>query len=204
MKRLTLLPIWFLMAMCTGTNSLAALMISQSVFFDAGSGVANFVLVFDCTPNFFTVGPNSPIERQADSFQFWINPSTLPLPPYPYGKVVIRGDEIHVSGDLRIRDVAPSSSDPVEEGWCPIRGSVPISISGESVSFSVPMDLLGVTGAFSYHLEGYNYGSENYSAEGTTVPDSSSKGITLVLSLGLMLGMNLLQKQRSIVRFSFS
>ena len=181
--------------------SFGALIVSDDVTFNAGSGVADFVITFNSTPDFFTLDS---VGRQDDSFQFFIRPSpTLPSLGGPFYNVttIIRGEEIHVGGDIRLRDVAPTSSDPSSGGWGPLRGSVPFSISGASVNFSVPMALLGVTGDFSYDLQGYNFGIQNYNLWGTTanvsppvtpVPEPST-GIAGIFLLG-MLGLSFLRK----------
>src|SRR5262245_43790729 len=60
-----------------------------------------FSLTFNRAPDFFTTDQAG---RQADSFQFFIGPDPSPLGPY---LSIIRGEEIHVAGDIRIRNQAP-------------------------------------------------------------------------------------------------
>ena len=146
-----------------------ALIISHDVTFHPDTGVSDFLITFDSTPDFFNVDS---FGRQADSFQLFIdtNPSPTPFDAatlWHNATTIIRADEIQVFDDIRIRDRAPTSGDACSGGWGPIRGFVPFSISGASVSFSVPDNLLGVDGHFSYLLEGYNYGARNYDFVGT-------------------------------------
>jgi hypothetical protein len=162
----------------TQTAAMGTLITSQDVTCNPTTGIAGFRVTFDSTPDFFSVDA---FGWQATSFQFFINPNPSPT-PFDVGTLwrnattIIRPEEIHVFGDIPIRDRAPTSSDTSSGGWGPIRGSVPFSISGASVIFSVPMDLLGVTGDFSYLLEGYDYGAGIYDFVGTSnaVPESST------------------------------
>lgn len=129
-----------------------------------------FVLHFDKTPDFMTLDA---VGRQADSFQIFIafNPN-IPNPANP-GMVdlLIRGDEIHISHDIRMRDARPSVMDPAAHGWGALRGSVPYALNAEKdgtaiLTFNAPFSLLGVRGMFAYELEIYNYGAQVDSVKG--------------------------------------
>jgi hypothetical protein len=162
----------------SGGMAFGAQIISQDVTFNANTGVADFLITFDSTPDFFSADA---FGRQADSFQFFINTNPSPTPfdmptLWRNATTIIRGEEIHVFGDIPIRARTPSSSDPSSGGWGSMRGLVPFSISGASVNFSVSMAALGVTGDFSYLLEGYDYGAGIYDFVGTSnaVPEFST------------------------------
>jgi hypothetical protein len=152
------------------TSALGAIITSQEVTLRADVSVTDFLITFSDTPDFFSVDAEG---RQADSFQFFINPS--PTIPFQAGydgvnTTLIRGEEIHVSGDVRVRDIRPSSGDPYSGGWGALRGSVAFLITGNLVTFSVPNDMLGVSGPFGYHLEGYRYGADYYNDFGLSAP----------------------------------
>lgn len=129
-----------------------------------------FVLFFNRMPDFDTLDNSG---RQADSFQIFIafDPNT-PSPANPQmADVLIRGEEIHLSHDIRVRDARPLVKDPVAGGWGALRGSVPYMTTllpgnGAVLTFTVPFSLLGVSGKFCYELETYSYGSQVDSARG--------------------------------------
>lgn len=74
---------------------------------------------FNRLPDFFTVDA---LERQADSFQYYIGFQSFPL----NFESLVRGEEIHVAGDIRVR--APiGDGGPGSGGWGPIFG--PMSLS---------------------------------------------------------------------------
>jgi probable HAF family extracellular repeat protein len=121
---------------------------------DAGSNV-NFSLTFNQVPDFFTVDQ---VGRQANGFEFYISTSTNITTTGPFASI-IRGDEIHVAGDLRIRnDNPPDTADTNSGGFGSIRGSVPYVLNGQTLTFSVPASVLNVSGPFGYELDLLSYG----------------------------------------------
>ena len=103
---------------CVAANSHAQgpfLLTSGSVGNIDGGGNVDFSLTFNQVPDFFTVDQ---FGRQANSFQFYIATSPFPglYPPRPYASL-IRGEEIHVAGDLRVRNDNPPDPDPNASGW---------------------------------------------------------------------------------------
>ncbi len=126
---------------------------AQDVSFAPATGLAYFVITWGSAPDFSLDRYGLP----TDSFQIWINPPSagagLYPPENPYTNILIHGDEIHVNDQIVLRNIGPpQDSDPHSGGWGPIIGSVPFSLSGGSISCSIPMALLGVTGAFNYLL----------------------------------------------------
>ena len=124
-----------------------------------------FTINFNRAPDFFTVDE---FDRQADSFQYYVEadgefPIFRGSPYYSELESIIRGEEIHVAGDIRIRDVfSVGPSEPNSGGWGNIRGSVPYSLDGTVLKFSAPLQFIGDSdGLFSYRLELYEFGGWN-------------------------------------------
>ncbi len=155
-----------LIALGTGQIAQAALFVeSESALVNLDAKEVLFTINFNKAPDFFTVDE---FDRQADSFQYFIDPSgELPIfrPPSAYSNLssIIRGEEIHVSGDVRIRDVfSVDPSEPNSGGWGKIRGSAPYSLDGTVLKFSAPLQFIGDSdGLFSYRLELYEFGGWN-------------------------------------------
>src|SRR5207249_1011941 len=101
--------------------------------------------------------------RQRHSFQYMIGVNGWPDFPYPpQFESLIRGEEIHLTGDnIRIRNPWPSDPDHASGGWGAIRGVVPYQLDGAILSFSVPLRLLSddnVDGNFLYMFSSAEYG----------------------------------------------
>jgi hypothetical protein len=127
------------------------------------SASMHFVLHFDRKPDFKTLDS---VGRQADAFQIFI--AFDPTTPNPEGPstvdVLIRGEEIHLSKDIRVRDARPSISDPSADGWGALRGSVPYALHVEKdktaiLMFDIPFPLLGVMGKFAYAVMITHFGA---------------------------------------------
>lgn len=143
----------------------------------ADSDLVTFQLVFDSHPDFFTLDQHG---QPVDEFQFAISPGPSVTHDFSGISTIIRGGEIYVNGDIRIRNTAPCTDLPVSGGWGSIRGSVPFSLSGNVLTFSASDTLLGAdpnTGAFGYMLsfihDGGTTGQPNiYGDFGAPVPDT--------------------------------
>lgn len=136
--------------------------VSRTVDVDKAAEVVRFEVVYDRAPDFQTVDAEG---RPADSFQFHLDTATgnqgiLGISPYPW-EAIVRGDEIHLKGDLPVRDHTKSpSSDPASGGWGPVVGSVAYSLSGERMTFDVPFSMLSTPdGVLAHSLEVYRYGT---------------------------------------------
>lgn len=155
-----------LIALGTGQIAQAVLFVeSESAVVNLDAQEVLFTINFNRVPDFFTVDE---FDRPADSFQYFIDPSgELPIfrPPSAYSHLssIIRGSEIYVAGDVRIRDVfSVGPSEPNSSGWGNIRGSVPYTLDGTVLKFSAPLQLIGDSdGLFSYRLELYQFGRWN-------------------------------------------
>jgi hypothetical protein len=123
-----------------------------------GASNVDFCLTFNRAPDFFTVDQ---YDRPADSFQFYVSTDTNKpnlYPARPYASL-IRGDEIHVADDIRVRNDSPPDSDPDAHGWGSLRGSVPYKLNGQTLTFSIPSSVLNVSGPFGYTLMLTSYGA---------------------------------------------
>jgi hypothetical protein len=119
-----------------------------------------FRLIFNEAPDFTTVDE---FNRQENDFQ------------YQTPDAVIRGDELHVSGDmLRIRALGPpDTSDPNSGGWGPIIDSVPFTLSGTTMTFSIPFQFLAPSPTFAYTVFAVTFGAQTApTINGVTMPGS--------------------------------
>jgi hypothetical protein len=104
---------------------------------------AHFSLTFNQAPNFATIGTST---TPVDSFQIEFDgTSTIPFEIPSDMTAVVRGDEIHVADNIRIR-TPTGDGGPDSGGWGPVVGTVPFSLTGTTVSFDIPKGELGYTG----------------------------------------------------------
>jgi hypothetical protein len=147
---------------------------SESAQVDRSAGVVRFTLRFDGRPDFFTVDP---LGRVADSFQYeidgdWRAPMGLP----PEGlDAVVRGDEIHAAGALRIRQAgfdAPPDPDPLSGGWGRVLAAVPFNLDGTVLRFEAGLRDIGDDGDgyFAYRVFTTEYGLTTSEVESRLLP----------------------------------
>jgi len=156
----------------------AALMVlSQSAEVNLDSKSVLFQIEFNRAPDFFT---SDEYGRQADAFQYYIDADgELSLfsggISYSNLETIIRG-EIHLGGDVRIRNLFPPDPDfSSSGGWGSIRGSVPYTLSGNVVSLLVPLQFIGDSdGKFSYALMWTEYGGAGGFIYAETVPEPAT------------------------------
>ena len=155
----------------------ALLVLSQSAEVNLASNSVLFQIEFNRVPDFFTTDE---YDRQADSFQYFIEADGgFPIfrgtdSYYSDLESIIRGEEIHLGGDVRIRNALPPDPD-IPGGWGSIRGSVPYTLSGNVLSLLVPLQLIGDSdGKFSYRLEWYEYGGEGGYIDAEAVPEPAT------------------------------
>ena len=132
--------------------------LSESVEYFCPSETYVFEIEFNMVPDFYTLDD---ADRPEHSFQHEISYDW----PYSYTtfNVLTRGSEIHIDGDVRIRD-REGPSDPDSGGWGPIRGSVPYELEGTTIRFSVPASMIGDTdGHIYYRLIVCTYGAAYFS-----------------------------------------
>jgi hypothetical protein len=167
----------------------AAKIVSHTVLSNPAEASVSFNVLFDESVDLFAVDIGS---RQADEFQFYIDPEGVPIPgpavQPPGVDIIIRGGEIHIDGDIRIRDRSGQGG-PGSGGWGPIRGAVPFELSEDSrsLSFTAGFELLGETdGDFTYALQTLEFGETSDIVFGrSAVPEPS--GWLLACSTCLML-----------------
>jgi len=135
--------------------------VDQRVDVDPARGLAEFFARFDASPDLFT---RDEFGRLADSFQYEIDADGPVAGESPVGSIeaVIRGDEIHVAGALRVRAAGAGvqpDPDPLAGGWGRVRATVPFDLDGPALSFEVPLNALGDTdGHFAYRLFTVEFG----------------------------------------------
>lgn len=158
----------------TGAAVAGIEIVSESAAVDLDAGVVRFTVNFDERPDFWTVDE---FGRVADSFQYevdgnWGAPIGLP----PDGlDAVVRGDEIHVAGGLRVRDatfgVAPDP-DPTAGGWGVVRAELPFTLDGTELRFQASLDAIGDDGDgfFAYRVFTTEYGLTTSEVESRLLP----------------------------------
>lgn len=169
------------LASAQGQATLEALSYDSVVNVDARS--ITFELLLNRPPDFFTLDS---VGRQADAFAYYFDtrPGVNALLTFfgegPPGGVQSRiwTLDIPVSGMLSVMGPQP--------------GTVPYTLNGSELSFTVPFQMLGEEdGRFSYRFELYEYGGWTGITYGP-VPEPS----TMVLSaLGLMLSTIALRRR---------
>jgi hypothetical protein len=186
-SRVSVIPIVALLVLA-GSRQLEATpftIVSESAVFDPASTNVHFLVQFSRAPDLFTLDS---VGRVADSFQYFIVGD--PALGYPERFVtIIRGEEIHIVGDLiPLRDAHGSDADPHSGGWGPIRGSVPFLQRGNMLEFSVPLSLLtddGGGGRFLYQVETYEFGAITglINSQSSVVPEPTTVSL---LGLGIV------------------
>jgi hypothetical protein len=158
----------------TGVAGAGVVIVSESAEVDRAAGVARFTLRFDGRPDFWTVDA---LGRVADSFQYeidgdWRAPLGLPAEGLD---AVVRGDEIHAAGDLRIRAAGfdtPPDPDPLAGGWGPVRAAVPFGLNGTTLRFQATLRDIGDDGDgyFGYRVFTTEYGLTTSEVESRLLP----------------------------------
>ena len=151
------------LVVCTARPAAAGLrIIEDDVTVDRNSGTAAFHARFDSIPDLFTLDE---FGRLADSFQYEIDAQGPESAEFPVGPLdaVVRGDEVHVAGALRIRAAGEGvepDPDEVAGGWGPVRATVTFDLDGPELSFEVPLAALGDDdGRFAYRLFTVEFGA---------------------------------------------
>ena len=169
-----LVVLWMLGAWKIGAAVGGIEIVSQSAAVDRDAGVARFSVTFDEAPDFHT---SDEFGRLADSFQYEIDGNwraPIGLPPEGLDRVV-RGDEIHVAGRLRIRDASfgvSADPDPDAGGWGAVRAELPFELDGAHLRFDAPLDAIGDEGDgyFAYRLFTTEFGLTTSGVEARLLP----------------------------------
>jgi hypothetical protein len=157
------LPILSLLLTLASNAAEGTLTISAGYVSDIdNSGLIDFALQFNRAPDFFTCDDYG---RQADAFQFYIATSTnvpVSFPPRPYASL-IRGGEISYDNHIVIRnDGPPDEAEPHSGGWGFVRGAVTYTLNTDTLTFSVPAEVLDVQGPFAYSLLLTSFGAATH------------------------------------------
>jgi len=163
----------------SGVAGAGVVIVSESAEVDRAAGVARFTLRFDVRPDFRTVDP---LGRVADAFQYEIDGdwrAPLGLPPEGLDAVV-RGDEIHAAGALRIRRAgfdAPDP-DPLAGGWGEVTAVVPFDMDGTVLRFEAGLETIGDDGDgyFAYRVFTTEFGVTTSEAESRLLPPGEGPG----------------------------
>ena len=118
-------------------------LVSPDLTINRQAATASFSLTFNQVPDFYKIDSDG---IQAESFQIEFDGVATPGASFPQDlTAVVRGDEIHVANAIRVR--SPNGNGGANSGgWGPIVGTVPFSLTGKTVAFSVPAKELGWTG----------------------------------------------------------
>jgi hypothetical protein len=161
MKYFILLSSIILLFPSTGWSAFTV--VNDEVFVNVNTGTTTFTIEFNQAPDFFTVDEYN---RQANGFQYYIyGNESLGYPDY-YSSI-IRGEEIHLTGDvLRIREATPPSNDLESGGWGYVIYEAPLALNGSTISFTVNTSLLTSfltkDGVFKYDLMATEFGGQTY------------------------------------------
>lgn len=200
--------LWSLVALMAGSvifgfsqfASAGLSIVSQQANVDKADQDVVFTLNFSQSPDFKTADS---LGRRLDSFQYEIAPNTAtPIDQLPFSAVgaVVRGDEIGGGNVIPIRNGFQNGSDPnpAAGGWGTVRGTVPFTLTGNSLSFTTPFSLIGTTnGTFSYRVFTTNYGSTVSTAESVSsvsVPLPSALP-AMLMTAGAFVGFGLLRRR---------
>jgi hypothetical protein len=170
---------------------------SQSAIYDAQQEIVNFTLTFTQAPDFYTLdGDGNP----ANSFQYRFLGDLSREYPANYASIVT-GDELHISDGIAVRNSSPASSDPGSGGWGSLRGLLPFTLDGATLSFSAPFSVLTDfenDGVLNFELDSFNYGTVNDHILGTvtTTPAATPEPSTFALLGGALACVGLTFRNR--------
>src|SRR5687768_16650859 len=145
----------------TGNAYGGFVLISQSHVVDAARRQTMFMLEFSEPPDFrrtVTAAPGG-VRVEANAFQIFYGSSLIGEDVLGKDVVVLRGPEIRYDGDLPVRDTLGMDEDPRAGGFGPMRGSVPLELVDDTVTFTVPWKLLGESDTeYRFTIEAYERG----------------------------------------------
>jgi hypothetical protein len=170
---------------------------SQRLTVDQKDQTADFSLTFNQAPDFNTLDS---LGRPANSFQIDFASSYDPTVKFTQNVTgVVRGDEIHFDQNLRIRS-ADGNGGADAGGWGPVTGTVPFSLVGDNISFSIPTsDLGGVGKTSAYDVFSLAFGKQTANQFVTMVPTPAALPSGLA-GLAIVGGISLAVRRRSAQR----
>lgn len=166
-------------AVCNATLSID----SQSVVVDMPNQEALFTLVFNRTPDFYTLDE---YDRQSDGFAYYIDFDCNPVwQGSNFVETIISGGEIHAYGQIPFRNESGTSSDPTSGGWGEIRALVPYQLDEATLTFTVSLEQIGdIDGQFGYALHLGEYGA---TTDWLYVPCVPEPATILLFGIGALL-----------------
>ena len=180
--------LFFLCSLPPPTPARAAFEIrSQAARADLAQRQTTFTLTFNQRPDF--LGTDS-FGDPNNAFQYFFDTD----PAHPDGVYsgdtisIIRGPEIRFDDNIPIRDsLNPSGQDfPHAEGWGKMRGAVDFLLDGDTVTFTVPWEMLHEQdGKFSYIVQAYEQGSLTSEEAAVIIPLPPAAWTTAAGLLGL-------------------
>jgi hypothetical protein len=137
-------------------------------------GAIMFSIEFNRAPDFFTLDP---LGNQQDAFQLLLDtqPGGRGFMPW---ESIIRGSEIHVEGDVRVRDATlpPGPRDSDGGGWGPVVDTLPYMLEGSKIQFIAPFESISTEDdLFTYDMLTANYGAMSWFA--ADVPSGPQAGV---------------------------
>src|SRR6266487_1909107 len=182
--RLTVL-LFFAVALSSLSANASFVILNHTARADGDRRQVDFTITFNRRPDFFhTDGSGNPI----NAFQYWYDSQPGGFEFAGADVAVIRGPEIRFNDDIPIRDsLNPGNVDfPNAEGWGRDRGDVPFDLTGDTIRFSVPWELLDENDArFSYRLFAFESGTLTSDVGAIMIP--LPRGVWTGFALLLML-----------------
>ena len=141
-------------------------LVSQDLTVNRQAQNVAFSLTFNQVPNFATVAADG---TPGESFQVEFDGASASALPSDL-TAVVRGDEIHLGGGLRVR--SPSGDGGANSGgWGPVVGAVPFSLTGTTVAFDMSAKELGWTGgSWSANIYSLSAGALTAQQTATSIP----------------------------------
>jgi hypothetical protein len=171
-------------------------LVSQSHTVDADRRETTFMLEFSEPPDFRRTVANMPggTKVEANSFQVFYGSDLTGPDVLGEDVVVLRGPEIRFDGDLPVRDTIGAVDDPRAGGFGTVRGSVPLELVDDTVTFTVPWHLLGERDqAYRFTIEAYERGELTSSVSiAAPLPAGAWPALTM---LGAMLTRGAIRKR---------
>lgn len=151
MRRWPIIIFAFLSILIFGAGTAFGGISGYSTTVDPDKQENTFHITFTDPPDFFTVDEYG---RQKDGFQYYIDADRENPTNQWLTETIIRGEEINVGKDIKIRDTfGDGEADAYCGGWGSVRGSIPYKLDHKKLTFTVPWSVLNdPDGAFSYQL----------------------------------------------------
>ena len=171
-------------------------LVSSDLKLNKATGMVDFDLTFNQPPQFNKIDANG---NPANSFQvnFDGNPVLGSSPANESNlTAVVRGDEIHVGNDVRVR--TPNGNGGLDSGgWGPVTAAVPYTLASGKMTFEIPAKDLGLTGSvYSASVYSLSYGALTADQNVTMIPTPDA-AIAGLVGLGLVAGFVAISKRRA-------